>query len=105
MDSINQAVILSSLTRRGELRPEMNRSVASQMPVPHPFAFLLAKGWKTSSHNPPRSSGAEFGAFCAPNGVEGPAFRLPKDAKNIRLGALARIGSFPVESGVPGAAP
>jgi hypothetical protein len=26
--------------------------------VPHPFAFLLAKGWETSNLNPPLSSGA-----------------------------------------------
>jgi len=42
-----------SLTRRRELRPEMKRRFSPKWPVPHPFAFFLAKGSDTTSLNQP----------------------------------------------------
>jgi hypothetical protein len=39
-------VILSTFTRRGEIRPQMNGCVSHKSPVPHVFAFFLRMGGK-----------------------------------------------------------
>ncbi len=49
----------SPLTRRGELRPEINkRRIAKTALAPQPFDFLLSNGWDASTFNQPRPSGA-----------------------------------------------
>jgi hypothetical protein len=53
-----RVLILSSLARRSDLRPEMNqRRTTRKSPVPHPFAFFLANGWDTKTLNQPLQLG------------------------------------------------
>jgi hypothetical protein len=64
-------VILSSMTRGASYGEKM---------TPEFSLILLGLSFV--------SSGAEFGAFFAPNGVEGPAFSLSKSSTNFRLRTL-----------------
>jgi hypothetical protein len=55
----NQAAILSIMTCIGKLRPEMKPGSMRKQKLGAPsFRFFFAKGWETSTLNPPCSLGA-----------------------------------------------